>query len=170
MSFAAIPAVSLFYSQVRRAHPRLNYSMMTTVTCPLLGFLLQIGLRHEREESEHPGWSSVPTTVEEGCLGLPTLPAKHGPKPTLKPRLARIPSMLACSQAYLQSTSKTENSRLSQSPADPTSPLCHWTPARSQVQASALQCGDHKPMLAARCGDALSCWASHIEANSQPRA
>lgn len=43
------------------------------------------------------------------------LPTKHGPKPTLEPRLAHIPSTLAGSQAELQSTAKVTT----QNPADP---------------------------------------------------
>lgn len=89
---AAIPDASLFYSQVQSVHPGLNYRMITTATCPLLH-------TGETEQSEHRGCSSVPTVVKEGCLGLPTLSVKHGPKPTLKPRLAHILSTLAGSQA-----------------------------------------------------------------------
>lgn len=69
--FAAIPAISLFCSQVQSVHPRLSYSTRMAVTCPLLQVILQIGISHEAEQSEHPGWSSVPTTAEEGRLGLP---------------------------------------------------------------------------------------------------
>lgn len=49
----------------------------------------------------------------ERAPGL-ALPTKHGPKPTLEPRLAHIPSMLAGSQAELQSVAEVAT----QSPAD----------------------------------------------------
>lgn len=69
--FAAIPAVSLFCSQVQSVHPWLNYSARMAVPCPLPQVILQIGASHEAEQSEHPGWSSVPTRAEQGRLGLP---------------------------------------------------------------------------------------------------
>lgn len=103
--FAAIPAVSLFCSQVQSVHPRLNYSTRMAVTSPLLQAILQIGVSCEAEQSEHPGWSSMPTTAEQGHLGMPCR-RSTGPEPTLEPGLARIPATLADSQAELPSTAK----------------------------------------------------------------
>lgn len=56
------------------------------------------------------------------------LPTKHGPKPRLEPRLAHIPSMLAGSQAQLQSPAEVAT----QSPETQRS-------ARCLVQARTMQ-------------------------------
>lgn len=55
----------------RSVHPRLNYSTGMAITCLPLQVTLQTEVSHKAEQSEHPGWSLVPTRAEQGCLGLP---------------------------------------------------------------------------------------------------
>lgn len=83
------------------------------VTCPLLQVILQIGVSHEAEQSR-ASWLELRAHNSRARAPELALPTKHGPKPTLEPRLACIPSMLAGSQAELQSTAKVAT----RSPAD----------------------------------------------------
>lgn len=103
------------------------------------------------------------------------MPTKHGPKLTLQPRLARIPSMLAGSQAQLQSAAEVTT----QSPADPkiskvprtsqNPPECHGqncTPASSGTAQNLFR--RESPMDAEGLLQACMTWEMYAMGDSLP--